>query len=208
MHAFLMSASLCFFAFDEPPVANGAAHQEAVDPKAMFDGLPLETNARDIHYLLQILKNSPQEGHRATAARMLGQMRAPNASKVLMEHIELRSMVFTNLSPLSTHPAAQALVAIGSPVYPDLFAHCGRELSDKKVRILAYVVRGIDGKEVGVFRLRDKLDKYQAEMRKGVADTGFDLTNPDLVRNLERLIELVGSDELDNVKNFPWASPR
>ncbi len=82
------------------------------------------------------------------------------------------------------------------------------ELTDTKIKLLAYVVQGIDGKEVGVFRLRNRLEKYEAEMRDALAKTGMDHTNPDFVRNLKRLIELLSGDELDKVENYPWASPR
>ena len=98
---------------------------------------------------------------------MLGQMQASAASNVLLKNINVRTIVISRLDPLSTHPAAHALVQIGSPIYPSFFGYCGQELTESNVRLLAYVVRGIDGKGVGVFRLRDKLDKYQVEMRKG-----------------------------------------
>ena len=41
-----------------------------------------------------------------------------------------------------------------------------------------------------------------------MAKTGHDLTNPEFVRNINRLIDLVGGDELDKVQNFPWNSPQ
>jgi hypothetical protein len=162
------------------------------DPKALQEARPLKDRDAALSYLTRILRTGSSNGQRVMAAMMLGQLRAQ--PRALLESIELRTNELSRLTPLAQHVAADALVNIGSPAYPDIFTYCNRELSDRKLWLLAWVIHELDGKEVGLFRIRNRLQQHRTQINNGanaIVDNGsgrnYEQNLSDLVSRLEKI---------------------
>jgi len=178
------------------------------DPAALINETPVVDRRRAIQYLQRLLRTPDEQdlsrGTRCGAAHLLGLLRAPESARILLDNLELRSFSITRIDPLAQHCAAQALVDIGSNCYPHVYHYVSsNELSDKKIKILGHIIKGIDGREVGLARVRHWLEDHVSRMREHRAKTGEDQTNRTLTENLNRLIELLARDDLEKAENWP-----
>lgn len=135
-------------------------------------------------------QDTPEADRRKLAAvRMLGRYRAYGACGFLVREIEYSSPWMDNrLHVLRDYPAARALVDIGSPSYHAILSRLSGAVSDRELRLFAFVVKLIDGKEIGLARLELSLRTERLEQR---------------ARNLSRLIELYKTIDFGDPREVP-----
>lgn len=178
----------------------------AIDTSALDAGLPLKEREQAIGYLLRILKMERDDyvwrAHRCSAAECLGRLRAAEATTTLIDNIDLTSSS-PRLGALGKYPAAQALVEIGTPALRQIPPYCSHELSNKQIRLLAFVIAQIDGRELGRVRIGQILSAYMQEVRALANKTGVEQTDETKIRNLTRIIALLDDPDFEKRANWP-----
>jgi len=116
---------------------------------------------------------SPKE----LAIALLGEYRAVEAVDFLVENVSFRPAValadaFKELSPFDGYPSAQALVKIGTPCMEGIFRRMSKPCDKTEIRLFAYLVRTLDGHELGLYRL-DAAAKRAEAANDPVARTNF-----------------------------------
>ena len=106
----------------------------------------------------------PYEGSpQVRAIELLGEWRDADASYLLAHNIRAASDDSdVPLGPLACFPAAQALVQIGSPAIDVMLRDClldGR-VDDADLRLFAWVIYLVDGKDLGLARLKLKAEEW------------------------------------------------
>ena len=129
-------------------------------------------------------------GWRRIALYTIGQWRLAEAAYTLCRQIDYTSPLDPLLGrgphvPLTDYPAAGALVEIGSPAMRAILTErMAEEIPDDQLRLFAWVIYKIDGRELGLTRLN-----LEAGQRGRT-------TSWTKEKNLARLIEILQSHRL------------
>jgi len=136
---------------------------------------------------------------------LLALYRLADATPQLIDELEFRGASFERrggrlAGPLGGFPAAKAMVRIGPPAIKAIFDSFGKKrCSAARLRICAFVIYSIDGKELGLCRLELALAEEQKKAEAEKAG-GFHTTAR---KNLSRLIRLYKSIDFTNPKEWP-----
>jgi len=137
------------------------------------------------------------------AIETLGRYRASEACGYLVEEIEYHAPVFVlSPHPLNGYPAAQSLVRIGNPAIEAILDRLGKRATDKQLRISAFVIELVDGKELGLARLEIALARAEARLAKGSLSAATER------ENLTRLVHLFRSIDFRDPKESPSLGKR
>ena len=173
----------------------------AVAPVAPLPPITVPGNVTDVKTLLAVrdqmitklisivkgpAKTQPEISAKAEAIAALGRLRASEAADALVRQIDFRDP-FAPMSEVSIegmHPAVGALILIGKPgslaalaaIEQAQLDGVAEEAKKAKFRLclLAMVIRGVEGVEVGEFMVKSKMEKAPAKAR---ASYEFVLTN-------------------------------
>ena len=77
----------------------------------------------------------------------------------------------------------------GRPLYGELWGVTSRKCSDDYLHVLAFVLQSMDGEEVAMFRLKERLDDPQ--------------TTPMQAKNLKQLVALLRELDFADAKDWP-----
>jgi hypothetical protein len=130
-------------------------------------------------------------GDRSQAIRDLTRLRSNEAIGPLLDNLLFIDPEVMGPGPLASFPAARALIHFGRPVYDSLWNEALRECSDDYLLVVAFVLQAMDGEDVAMFRLRERLDDPQ--------------TTPLQKRNLKHILVLI--QDLDFTDNINWPNP-
>lgn len=150
-----------------------------------------------IHSLLTIA-TSPPDGVRGDVAkyraiRLLGEYRASEAAKYLVAEIRYspRIPIVRRHDRLNSFPAASALVEIGGPAAQAVLDRLQQPVGDLELRLFAFVICGIDGKDLGLSRLEIAFSE--------ASRAGRDVN----AYNLQRLIAVYKATDFRNPREWP-----
>jgi hypothetical protein len=156
---------------------------------------------RDTIRSLLTIATSPVDGTRGEfakyrAIRLLGEYRASEAANYLAREIGYspRIAMVRRHDRLNSFPAASALVEIGAPGALAVLERLRQPLSDMELTLFAFVICGVDGKELGLSRLEIAF----AEGSRAGGDLRTD--------NLRRLITLYRATDFRNPRMWPRQS--
>ncbi len=173
-------------------LAQRLQSSEANERAVAFSELQSERKAA-IDALLEVVRAEDAPANRFSrtqAMLVLGEYRAIEAVEILWDRITyVGAAPVWEPHPLSRHPAAYALAQIGSPAMRGLYARLGRPVSNDELRLIAFVVEWIDGKELGLARLTMTLSHVEG--------TGANR------ENLSRLIEVYKGIDFHDSKQWP-----
>lgn len=198
-----MTLPFALFGEENPNARSRSLSERLRSPRvqereAAFDSLQRERQSA-IQALLEVASAAVRQPHeryaRTRAILLLGEYRALEAVKPLADQVSCSGEVpVWEPHPLNRYPAAYALVQIGSPSIRALLDRVAQRSSEEELRIIAFVVYMIDGKELGLTRLRLALGEAAAPgPRKD---------------NLLRLIDVYKPIDFHNPKQWPRpASP-
>ena len=105
---------------------------------------------------------------RIQAARLLGCLRAAEATQPLIENVLLVPQLFDDMSFKATVPCAGALVEIGKPASQAAVDAIPRETNDVRRRTLTIVITKIEGPDVARFILERKLLAARANEKSNI----------------------------------------
>lgn len=127
---------------------------------------------------------------RVEAVALLGDYRAVEACGLLVEQIDsLRAIEDGGPHPLRSYPAAGALIQIGLPAIDAIISRLSYDVSDREMKLFAWVVERIDGKEVALHRLRRFLENRNLR--------------PDAKTKLARLITVIEATDFTDPRQVP-----
>ena len=149
---------------------SGAAQNRTASKPAVldFNAVSIERK-RSVNELLQLVEVEAKKKERKfsetrkleAGIRLLGEYRALQAVEFLVDHIDLKGTGATlELTPLVSYPVVGALVEIGNPARDRILEKLSPPMSDateipeRKLHLYSYVIRRIDGDEVGLYRLQ------------------------------------------------------
>jgi len=95
--------------------------------------------------------------HMNAAISLLGSYRATEAVPLLIRLIDVETASLnSSLTPLNNFPSCNALIQIGNPSVSAILDALKeeQEVSERKLRLYAYIIRSIDGTDVGSYRLQ------------------------------------------------------
>lgn len=139
-----------------------------------------DERTQNINALIAVLEKSFDKQNKtlvgeggAEAARLLGELRATEAVKPLVDIIDIGPMAVWEKSIESMFPCYAALVEIGKPASRE----CLKRLTTEKVKegaenwrskgsLLLRVVRNVEGDDVARFMLQNAIDKEQDKDKK------------------------------------------
>ncbi len=123
----------------------------------------LERRKKDIDCLLvlaQVKENKdqtiemPYRGTKELAIELLGKIKAVEAIPFFVKNVSYPVLYDRyEYNPIQGYPCSRALIAIGSSCYPEIRNHLKRPLEDIELKLFAYIIRSIDGHEIGQARL-------------------------------------------------------
>lgn len=150
----------------------------------------LETSVRaTVNRLARIALNSSARRHeRQFAIIRLGELKSSEAVGPLLKCLLFSSDLALEPGPLDAFPAAEALVKFGSLIYPSLWNELGKDRPDDYLRVVAFVMEQIDGRNLAVQRVRQELSGSDSEAQRG---------------NLQRLDEVLRLTDFRDVKQWP-----
>jgi len=131
----------------------------------------------EIDMLLQVVRTPSQQGQvdrqKRWAVRLLGELRASEAAKDLVERISvpLPGLTASSVDLLEIYPSVGSLIRIGNPAIDAIFqrlrsfkaAEIGQKKAQVQLYLFAYVIRSIDGHEVGLYRIENQLKIAEKE---------------------------------------------
>ncbi len=91
------------------------------------------------------------------AISLLGDYRAVEAVSFLVKNVDLEANTINlSLVAFANLPSVNSLIKIGNPSVDAIlnYARQDSEISEHKLRLFAYVIRSIDGTDVGLYRLQ------------------------------------------------------
>jgi len=130
---------------------------------------------KHINELLQLAnlkgKDNEYSGTKELAIQLLGEARAPEAIAFCLEHVTfiVPRIILDDEGWIDSYPCAAALIAIGTPVYEKLWPRMMFDrMEDLEIKLLAEIVRSIDGYDIGLARLEAQrgTEKPKAEFQK------------------------------------------
>lgn len=132
---------------------------------------------------------------RSFALRVLGETHAVNQRRVVIRNLIVYSPSarFEGGNGLTAWPAADALVQMGSHAYDAIYARMDEPCSALDMALILHIVLNIDGRELGIARLKIQERKLAPDDRRL------------FVKNLARLISILESDEYSSPKYSPGA---
>ena len=125
--------------------------------KSLFDFVQAELNKpnRELNF------NYEDEGRLNFAVELLGKYRSREAVKFLVDHVSLRTHGLSlSLMRFDGFPAVRALIQIGNPSVQEILRRMKptyqdeAEYPERDLHLFAYIIREVDGHEVGLFRLQ------------------------------------------------------
>jgi hypothetical protein len=134
--------------------------------------LLMEAAQAKIEKPIRTFQGSAQLNH---TIRMLGVYRAGEAVNFLVNNVALQvPTVSTDIVPFIDYPCVQALIEIGSPSTAGIFHRLSpiarlvdpNPLKESDLHLFAYIIREIDGHEVGLFRLERELNGAKRTKQK------------------------------------------
>mgnify|MGYP000851693907 FL=1 len=198
-----MVYSLCLLAGQGArAVADPGAVEQLRSPdveRRMASRLKLESERQTcIRNLIAIVASQPHDAVTEHAVvdsiELLGKFRAREASKCLADKIMYvpRCVRFiAEAHPLNRFPAAKALVEIGNPGVSEVLVRLTKTPSENELRIMAFVIYLVDGKELGLCRLQ--IAQEQDSRRGSTARKD----------SLSRLIEIYKATDFQDHTNWP-----
>jgi len=145
--------------------------------------------------LLIVAHSTGDEPHQVYARQQaivaIGELRAVEGIAFLARHLTCSfGTASWHAHPLDRYPAARSLWKIGSPAVPAVLGRLNVDISQEEINVIAWWVYSLDGKELGLARL-----KLELETGKKV---------PDKRRaNLMRLIEVYQSIDSADMRQWP-----
>lgn len=141
-----------------------------LDVKAFADSR--EKAVRTVLDYLQVEIGKPNRGlvedvRIQAAFDLLGNYRAEKAVEFLANNVTLAvNNVQFDYVPLGLYPSARALIQIGNPSVQEILRRMkplgeGAEYDQRDLHLFAYVIRQVDGDEVGLFRLQQAAKSAQ-----------------------------------------------
>ena len=184
--------------------------RDAVPREAARQQLIAE-RSRTIESLLELARSNEDEAYIQRSARqkafeLLGRYRAQEARQFLIDEIEY---TWADVSPddfnaLLYYPAARALVEIGDAAGPELLmVRMGRPVTDRELKIHAYVIRLDCGEEVGLLRIQRTLEQCGKEREEYAKRRGIEFDVSIREKNLSRLIEIYKAIRPDDPRDWP-----
>ena len=130
---------------------------------------------------------------RSFALRVLGETHAVNQRNVVIRNLAVYSPTarFEGGYSLTAWPAADALVQMGSRSYDAIYSRLGDPCNELDIALIVHIVLNIDGRELGVCRLKIK----EREIAK-------DDTSP-FAKNLKRVLAILEDANLPREKYSP-----
>jgi hypothetical protein len=159
----------------EPIRESSKANTAPGAPKPVFDGdIPgsvTELTAKReaaIQWCIKVLErphdsSGPATARRVTVLRLLSSLRASDSREAigaLVDNLtwsDPTTLDFFN--PLDGFHAARTLIELGSPTMPDVLQHLSVEHSIQSLRVIAFVIKEIDGPELGHARVELELKR-------------------------------------------------
>jgi len=185
-------ACIAATAFCQQPTVQGARvrARESPAPAVVFvqaeqTGIAVESVTRKLIALMADL--SEEHGVRSRAIRELSRFHTADAIGPLVTNLLFIEPDINQPGPLASFPAARALVHYGRPVYGSIWGITAHKCSDDYLHVLAFVLHSMDGDDVAIFRLKERLDDPQ--------------TAPLQAKNLKQLVAMMR--ELDFEKDWP-----
>jgi len=143
--------------------------------------------------LIKILDDkSARAPDRSHAIRCLDRFHSVIVITPLLSNLLLIDPDVTEPGPLASFPAASAVAHYGRPLYGELMGVTLRECSDDYLHVLAFVLQSMDGEEVALLRLKERLDDPQ--------------TTPMQAKNLKQLAALLRELDFTDAKDRPIPS--
>lgn len=141
----------------------------------------------------------PERSAKHDAIRLLGEWRVSDAAEMLVDQIEYspREVVTRPSNPLSEFPAGEALVEIGNPVPQKIIDRLWKPVSDQQLKLYAFVLYMIDGRQLALARLEMALAKASEEALRSA-----EYAKPKK-ENLSRLIRVLRDTDFSNRKERP-----
>lgn len=125
-----------------------------------------ETEVKSQNQQLMEFQDSPK--HLAIA--LLGELRAVEGVEVLIKNIALLGgSLLATLNPTERLPAVQSLIQIGSPSVKGILTRLAMPtpVEERDIRFYALVIHGVDGYDVGLYRLQSALrNKESSDVQK------------------------------------------
>jgi hypothetical protein len=117
-------------------------------------------------------------------------LRPIEAVRPLVKLLTFKGNTFTEPDPLESFPAAAALVAIGSEIYPEAWYTLKYERTDEYIMVLAWVFLKIDkDKDIVLLRAKKQMaDPEASDLQKA---------------NIMRLIKVLEAAEPRNPATWP-----
>ena len=139
-------------------------------------------------------RNQGAGGPKRAAIDLLGRWRNVHASYLLSRQINFVGDNGPPKTPLWCYPAANALVEIGSPGLEAIFGDdrmADGPVDDEDLRLIAWVIYLVDGRDLGLARLNLKLSEIR---------TFYPRTYPD---NLSRLLGVYRGIDFKDSQQWP-----
>jgi hypothetical protein len=147
-----------------------------------------------------------RDRYKAEAIELLGEYRASEAVRVLVEEIECPCQFDSFPNFFFGYASPKALLKIGEPAIKEILTRrMARPVSQKQLKIFAYVVwlhYGVE-EEVGLFRMRRLLEKEKASRMEEAEKRGQELGPSTKEENLARLIEVYHAINPKDPKDWP-----
>ncbi len=133
-------------------------------------GKLLDGRTTAIYDCIRVLKepydraSSKAKEKRQTAAYLLGTLRASDhqeAVELLVKNLTFHSHIisFSEDHPLLGFSAAEAIAEIGSPALGELLKSVAPERTDDELRLVAFIIERVDGRELGLCRIELELNR-------------------------------------------------
>ena len=190
----VISLPVAVFAYEPQPPANGV--------RPSFE----EEYDRKVSELIKTLSSqttTPEASlDKYNAIRLLGRLRAEEACDILVKSIKSPAFRRSKWGLLQRYPAAQSLVEIGTPAYNAIWGRLDGRVDDLELRIFACIIYKLDGKELGIARVRQLLSVKEAEY-KAARLRGLEILDPPILGNLKSIADLLSTQDFTDPANFP-----
>lgn len=120
-----------------------------------------------VRILIDVLQNAKlPKTNRIAAAKILGELRAPEAVDALIQQLTLSPELVDEKTQKTVYPCYHALINIGVSAGRKALDHLRDEDDHLRKRLLCGIIKEVEGQSVTVFLLESELQKSQSVKAK------------------------------------------